>query len=469
MKQDLIIEELDKLENNLIEQERELRGGFDPKKTLSLKGVALIQNSDLLAEMEYLTEIIKSKRLSDYDRIMDSLYRMVKIGKIAEETGDKLEYLKFTEDGKKFDVDKLKIMFKARELNKKFPKLNLNRYVELINDPVLELENFEGKKIKYDSFVVSRIIIAINQLIFDEMDIRIVNVGKEGSGKSCLASQYIFYIWWFMTEVGLISYEYDVTKLFYSSVERLLDEQDKQKDDDYCRIFCLDEGYELNKQNFREEASRLYKDSMRSDRKMLRIEFINLPQIGELESAITQTRTNFIFEAVLSNSLKTGTLKKGNVKLYIVPRGDSIYSRYLRKEIPSKKIVNELNRVLKDKNDSYKGLPESILIHCFEFKGIWGFDKSIYDKFIKKENKARRSKKGFIVPSDYFWYIFHTRSPDLKYWKFKEGKADKAMYKTAQSVKYKARAYFDNNPEIYMSFRNMEDLKNEFSESKEFD
>jgi hypothetical protein len=431
------------------------------EESLVSDGKAVLEDVNLISVIEDLKNMQKINTL-DFNKFIDCADVFVNTADKVKEIRDRLEYAEFLKTGNKYDQKKLESMFKQRELKKKFPNFKLKRYLELVNNPVLELTNFQGEVIPYDPFIISKMIIGINQLIFDEMDLRIINVGKEGSGKSCLASQYILYLWWFCTEIGLINYPYDVTKLFYSSVSKLLEEQDNQKENDYARIFCLDEGYELNRQNFREEDSRNYKDSMRSDRKMLRIEIVNLPQLGELELAITQTRTNFILEADLSNSIKTSTLKKGDVNFYIIPRGNTIYSRYLRKEIPSKHIINELSRVLKDKNDSYKGLPESILIHRSKFKGVWGFDKSIYDSFIKKENKVRR-KKSKIKLTDYQAYILHTKAPALKYWDNidKKTPSGRAIYKTVQKFLSSIKGYFDNNPNLYTSFRNAEELKNE--------
>jgi len=41
-----------------------------------------------------------------------------------------------------------------------------------------------------------------------------------------------------------------------------------QGDNEYFRIFALDEAYELNRSNFRDENSKLFKDDMRTARKM---------------------------------------------------------------------------------------------------------------------------------------------------------------------------------------------------------
>lgn len=454
-------EQIQEVEKRILLVDKAIYNEMTYEEKLVSDGKVLIEDGMLVGALQDIQKITKRSDL-DFNSFVDAADTIIATASQLQTIRDRLEYAEFLKSGNKYDEKLLKVLWKERNLSKKFPNFDFKRYIELVNNPVLELENYQKEIITYDPFIISKVLIGINQLIFDEMDLRIINIGKEGSGKSCLASQYILYIWWFLTEVKLISYEYDVKKLFYGSVTKLLEEQEKQAENDYARIFCLDEGYELNRQNFREEDSRNYKDTMRSDRKMLRIELVNLPQLGELELAITQTRTNFIFEADLGNSIKTSTLKKGTVNFYIIPRGNTIYSRYLRKEIPSKHVINELARVLKDKNDSYKGLPESILIHKFQFKGIWGFDKSIYDSYVKTENKRRR-KKTKIKLTDYQAYILHTRAPALKYWEnLKDNKADKAMYKTLQKFFASIKSYFDNNPELYVSFRNAEEIKNEF-------
>ena len=430
------------------------------EESLVADGRILLDDIEFINSTNHLNEMVSKKKSLNYDSFIESADLIINYAEKLQEKKDKLEYLNFLKTGNKYDFDKLSKMLKQREVMKKFPKFNFKRYKELVNDPVLKLENFQGETIKYDEFIINKLLIGINQLIFDEMDLRIINVGKEGAGKSCLASQYILYTWWFLYEVGLISYVYDVTKLFFSSVSKMLEEQDKQKDNDYGRIFCLDEGYELNRSNFREEDSRNYKDSMRSDRKMLRIEIVNLPQLGELELAITQTRTNFIFETKLKNSIKTSTLKKGVADFFIIPRGNSIYSKFHRREIPSKEVINTLSKVLKDKNDSYKGMPESIIIHRFNFEGVWGFDKSIYDKHIKKENKLRRVKSK-VKLSDYIAYLLYKRLPktshlgmfDLK------NKGDKTMYKHFQKFRESLRLRFETNPDLLFKYQKMEEGK----------
>jgi len=439
---------------SLIKKINTKKEGYDD---FVIEGKLLLDQKELKDSLKFLGGLEKTHDLS-FDDFMSSCDMLVNSAEKIKVIRDKVEYLQMLEGGDRFDFKGLKAMIKTRDVKTKFPNFNFERYKELLNNPVLSLENFQGETIEYDPFTIDMLIIGVNQLIFDEMDLRIINVGKEGSGKSCLSSQYILYIWWFCTEIGLINYPYDVTKLFYSSVAKLQEEKDQQKDNDYCRIFCLDEGYELNRQNFREEGSRGYKDSMRSDRKMLRIEIINLPQLGELELAITQTRTNFIFDAQLQGSLKTGTLAKGTVNFYCIPRGNSMYPRFHRREIPASDIVNELSRILKDKNDSYKGLPRKIIINQLDFKGIWGFDKSIYDAFIKKENRLRRVGKNDIKITDTISWCLYRKLPDTKHTGMFDlnKRYDNLLYKNWQKFRGRVKLRFETNPELLLKFEAQE-------------
>jgi len=426
-------------EQQLLKIEKKL-GNLDSLKDsdVKFKAISLKKLNDLLTGFEFqnLIEKIRNKNITKrmtYSLLSELQDSFDLVSTEVRKTKEDIDFYQFQMDGNVFDFKKLKQMFKDNGLKKRYPNFNFKRYEELIKNPVLEIKNFEGVMVPYDSFVVRKIMIAIHQMVFSEMDFRIINTGKEGAGKSCWASQLILYIHWFLTEIGLIKYDFEVTKLFFSSLETMLGHQERQDEADYFRLFCLDEGYELNRMNYREEGSLTYKDSMRSDRKMLRIEIINLPQMGELETAITLTRTNFIFYSDMSSDIKTGTVKKGDNYMYILPRGKYVYSPYQRRNVTDKEIINTLSRILKDKNDSYKGLPESMLIHKFRTKGIWGFDKIKYDSYIKNENKKKRMR-SFIKMSDRVGYILFQKLPKISLWGSfdMKKKNDKAMYHLVQ-------------------------------------
>jgi hypothetical protein len=440
--------------------ERSIGKELNYDESLFSEGRVLLEDSNFLVALNEMSNPAQLRALS-YTKFIDNCDLILETSEKIRKIKERIEYTQYVKTGNKYNFKKLKKIFEERNLKQKFPKFKFDKYEELVNNPVVMLKNFQGEEIHYDPFVVSKILVSINQLVFDEMDVRIVNVGKEGSGKSCFSSQIMYYYWWFMTEVGIISYPFDVKKLFFSSVAKLLEEQEAQGENDPGRIFCLDEGYELNRSNYRQEESINYKDSMRSDRKMLRVEIVNLPQLGELELAITQTRTNFIFEACLSNDKQTSTLKKGLVNFYIIPRGDTIYSRYQRREITAKEVINTLSAILKDKNDSYKGLPDSIIIDQIKFKNVWSFDKSVYDSFIKKENKLRRHKSK-IQMTDYQAYIIWKRLPQTKHLGMFDLKnnAQKVQYKHFQKWRESIKMRFETNPELINKFELSEKVKN---------
>lgn len=390
----------------------------------------------------------------NYANLVDLQDKVSKLNETIDIAKEQIDLLEFHKRGEVFDFGRLRKIFKEQDLHKKFPKFNFDRFEELVKNPVLELENFKGEKIKYDRFVVKKILMGINQMIFSEMDLYMINVGKEGSGKSCFASQLLLYMYFIIKEVGLVEYEYDVKKLFFSSLQRMLEVQENQPNDDYFRIMCLDEAYELNRGNYREENSKEYKDDMRSSRKMLRIVILNLPQIGELETAITLTRTNFIFYSDMDSDTKLGTVKKGDINMYILPRGKKIYSPYQRRNISDAEITNSINKVMRDKNDAYKGFPKNTLIHRFRAKGIWGFDKEKYDAFIKNENKKRRLT-GNIKMTDYVGYILYKKLPAIKHWGAFDlkDKKDKTMYNAVQKwLRNNISKRYITNPELVTKF-----------------
>jgi len=391
---------------------------------------------------EYITQINYADLVDLYDKIKI-------IQEVITEAKDEIDIDEFFKRGEIFDFKKLRKDFKERNLHKRYPKFNFDRYEELAKNPPLQLTNYKGETIEYDKFFARKLIIAVNQMIFDEMDLYLANVGTEGAGKSCWSSQVLLFLYYFLTEVGLIEYEFDVTKLFFSSLRTLIEQMDTQEDNDYFRLMALDEAYELNRSNYRDDNSKLFKDDMRSSRKMQRIILLNLPQLGELELAIIQTRLNFIFYCKMDNDVDTGRVKKGIVDFYILPRGSKIYSPRQRREIPKSEIINSISAVMKDKNDSYKGLPTNCLVETFHFKGVWGFDKEKYDKHIKKENRKRRTEGDFKI-SNYILYLLFMYSPELKHWGKidKSDKTDKKAYYSLQKLMKSIKIKFIENPEL---------------------
>lgn len=367
----------------------------------------------------------------------------------VQEAKEDIDIDEFYKRGEVVDFKKLKKYFIKNNLKARFPNFNIEKYEEIMRNPPLVLKNFQNQEIKYDKFIVKKLLLGINQMIFNEMDLYLANSGQEGAGKSCFSSQLILYLYHILKEIGLINYAYDVKKLFFSSLKTMIEVMDTQEDNDYFRIMALDEAYELNRSNFRDENSKLFKDDMRSSRKMQRIIMLNLPQLGELELPIIQTRLNFIFYCKMDNEVETGTVKKGLVDLYIMPRGSKIYSSVHRKEIHKSEIVNSISAIMKDKNDSYKGLPKNCLIHTFKFYGVWGFNKDVYDRHIKKENRKRRTEGDFKL-SKYVMYLIFRYMPPLKDWQKidKSDKTDKKAYYSLQKVFKSIKVQFLESREL---------------------
>ena len=437
--------ELDSFLNTLVVDSKD---DFSLESRNIKKITHLLGNYELVSLLHKIEDVEYLKKFNYEDLcLLDTKFKQ-----LSDEVAlakEEIDLDEFYKRGSMINFTKLRKKFKRLGLSKRYPNFNIDRYEELVTNPVLELENYAGEKIFYSKFLVRKILIGINQMIFDEMDLYITTVGKEGSGKSCFCSQLILYFHWVLTEIGLIEYAYDVKKIFFSSLATMLEEQEGQEDNDYFRLFALDEGYELNRQNYREESSKLFKDGMRSDRKMQRIVLINLPQIGELETSILLDRVNFIFFADMDSDPETGTLKKGTINFHIIPRGNIIYSPYQKRNITSKEIRNDITKVMKDKNEAYKGIPFNTIVDRFNFKGVWGFNKEVYDRFIKKENKNRRAE-GSIRISNKIAYIMFTKIPALKNWDFDmSDKMDKRMYFTFQKFFKKAiKEKFIEDPKL---------------------
>ena len=61
------------------------------------------------------------------------------------------------------------------------------------------------------------------------------------------------------------------------------------------RLICLDEGNELNRQDWKEDDVKLFWKRLRRERHEQRIKFINIPVLGEMIINIVLSRMNFIF------------------------------------------------------------------------------------------------------------------------------------------------------------------------------
>lgn len=445
--------EIEKEVYSVLERQKARDIELDIEKKDIKKTLHILNNPELASIFERLKdqEHIQNFNYEDLAKAHD---RIQEVQKELHQIKEEVELYKFFKNGKIYDWNKLKYLAEARGIKKKFPRFKISKLKELIENPILEIKNYADESIKFDPFVVKKLNIAIIQMIFNEMDLYITNTGIEGAGKSCWSSQLMLYLWTVLTKVGLVEYAYEIHRMFFSSLEAYLDEQEQQKSTDYFRIMTLDEAYELNRQNFREDSNILYKDDMRSARKNQRINQNNLPQIGELDTSITLSRTNFIFDCVMDNEAKTGTLKKGIIDMYILPRGKYIYSPFQKRNLTRNEVKYVLSKQLEKKSNYYLEMPKELLIHKFEFKDVWGFDRDEYLKYIKSQNKEKRLSKGNIKTSEFIAYILFKKLPEVKHWGTFDLKdpQDKKMYNTLKRWEYAVKQRFYENPDKLKRF-----------------
>lgn len=437
------------IDNEVSKIEEEINNGYkiEDEQDAYLQDMLGMISKDILNSIHVLQDKEKKyfRDLNDIAQVessAESLYKHAK--KIKEQMELKLYYNKRNS----YYVKKLRQLYKDKKLRKKFPKFDLERYLKLLQNPILEIKNFNGQVVRYDPYVVNKFMIAINQMIFDEMDLYMINNGPEGAGKSCHSSQIILWFYTTLKEVGLIDYAYDITKMFFSDILSMLTEQNAQENNDFFRIMNLDEGNDLNKQNYREQDAQEFRYSMRTTRRNLRIVIINIQQIGELDNAISLSRANFIFDCQLDSNRKTGTLMKGYVDMYIIPRGQTIYSPYWKRNFTRNDIKNGFAKKLEKKKDYYISMPKEFLIYQYKFDEAWGFDKSKYDDFIKDEIRKHSYGKGFKT-SELIGYIIHNKLPPLKdwgTWNLKD-KSDRAKYDALMKWLKQIDKFFELNPD----------------------
>jgi hypothetical protein len=439
------IEEIEKL---IGEIESEISEGYSITEETYLSLYNMLSER----EIEKSLELLKNKEnkemldLADIYQLEESLEKTHQKVKSFRED---IELEEFFSKGKLFDVDILKHKWNKKKLYNKYPKFSWEKYEEFIKNPLLKIKNFKGEEIYYDPYIVKKNMIAINEMIFDEMDLFITNIGREGSGKSCLSSQEILWFYTYLHELGLIDYAFDFKKMFFSSILFLLNEYNMQENKDFFRITVLDEGNDLNRKNYHEQENKDYVFDMRSSRKMLRIQIINIQQIGELDLSISLSRINFIYDCRMSNEVKTGTLNKGKVRMIIVPRGENIYSEKHKKNIQRDEVIQLLSNRLDKKKDYYLPLPNEIVCHEFDFEEKWGFDKAKYDDFIKDENKKKLLNKKTIINVEEE-YLLYDKLPEVKHWGTVDmsDETDKKKYWRLKKLETKLNMKFNQNPEL---------------------
>lgn len=457
--------ELKKLKENItLISDIEYQGNL--KSNYTNKVYQLLSNNSLklLCEDIVNNTYIKDMNYNDICYIYDTLESFFsEMNKIKS----KIDIEIFLKSGNRIDIKKLKQKFKLYGKDKEFPNFNFKRLKELIQNPPSELkpmDNHTENLILYDIDVVRKYIYAIIQMVIDEMDLVVLFTGKEGLGKSCACSQDMSLVYYLLKELGLIDYEYDIKEMWFNNVRDFNETEDKYFNNKF-RILGLDEGNELNSQDWQNPIVKTFFQRLRRERYNQRIKFISIPQLVELMKGVSITRTNFIFYMESTDDLFTGTLNKGFCSYYILPR-NKIYSYYNKKELYASEIQNIITTHLKDKNTGFKKLPNTILIKRYKRNNIWGFDKKTYTENLKDTNKTYSVEKG-IRFSDYENFLLFKFMPPLKDWGFDKEKRTlyKQSYLTLNKVQFKIKKVFNENPDKKAKFDNL--LAEQLEKNKE--
>lgn len=361
---------------------------------------------------------------------------------------DELDIYLFLKDGYQIDLEGLKKEYEYRGLKEKFPDIDLDRLAELYKNPPKQLSTYydHTQNINVNHIVFRKFIMAILQMVFNEMDLLMVYTGAEGAGKSTLATQHQLLIHWLLKEGNIVNYPYKIKNMMFNTLASLRSAEDDNFKEKF-RQLTLDEGNELHRQNWKEEEVQTFFQRLRRERFNQRIKSICIPVLGELMTNIVMSRVNFIFEVKLATKNKMGILQKGDANMYIIPRGNEIYSYKHKKIISKDHIKQTLYDNLHDKN-YLKGLPQELVINTFRFNGVHGFKKEEYEKELKESNQSFQVKSG-IKLADTQLYLLYRLILDKRLSAKSIGvKHKEPEYPNLNRFRVMIRDYFVKNPKI---------------------
>ena len=427
---------------------------------ISKKSIDVIKN--ILSNREIM-EMFTSLQDKEFVSKL-SFIKLAKVEESAKILAEELERIKkqveldeFLSKGYNLNIEKLKKEFIKKKLRKSFPNLNFDKIRELYLYPPKKLPTYydENKYITIDAFVFRKYLIGIIQMIFNHMDLVVCIIGDEGAGKSCKCSQDMFILWWLMKELGIIDYPFNINEIFVNTLRKFSELEDKYYGVPF-RILGLDEGNELNRQDWKEDDVKLFWQRLRRERHEQRIKFINIPVLGEMIINIVLSRINFIFNMRNKNKAETGTLYKGDYDFYIIPRGDKIFSPFLSRELSKEEIKNKLYLNLKDK--SYlKGIPKDIKIKTCHCNGVWGFAEKDYIKELKETNKQYTITKGLKFGTSETFAFYKSRFTPAKV----NISKDSVFYPSLNKMIHKIKSFWNNDPELLTKYTNIFKQKQE--------
>jgi hypothetical protein len=439
---------------NLLTEETDL-------SSMQIKKISqLLNNNQLKLLCQKITEdkYLEKYSYEDLCFIYDTLKQFfINIKDVKEDIDLRI----FFEKGNIINIRKLKLKFKKLGRHKLFPKFNFKRLKELFENPprkIKPLDNHTELEIVYNPFIVRKYLYSIIQMVVNEMDLLIGFTGGEGMGKSAACSQDINLVYYLLKELGLIDYEYNIKDIWFNNLPDFLQAEDNTFNEKF-RLLGLDEGNELNKQDWRDENVRTFFQRLRRERFNQRIIFICLPQLAELLTSIVVDRMNFVFTMNSKSDVETGTLDKGFCNFYIIPRNEKIYSPHQKREITQEEIKDTLNEVLSDKKKYVKKLPPNLLIKAFRRNNVWGFDKKTYEKHLKQTNRTFSLSKG-VKLTEYQAYCYYISRPQLKDFNV-DRKENPDIYQTLFNMDKAICKVFEENPDKLLKYENLQKRKKE--------
>lgn len=385
---------------------------------------------------------LQNKEKVSYEFLNLATINMEHITKKFKDIVREIDIELFVSGGYRLDIDELKERFKKRNLKAKFPNFNFDKLAEFYSNPPKYIINYEKEHIEVDEYVWRKYIIVLVQMVFNHMDFLGCFVGPEGSGKSTLCSQHIFLVYYLIKELGIREYEFNIKEIMFNTLDSFMEAEDKFFKDPF-RILALDEGNELNRQNWKDEKVQMFFQRLRRERYQQRIKFVNLPVLGELSTNVVLARVNFVFETVMANKVKSGMLEKGLAKLYIIPRADEIYSPQQKRNLKKDDIKQTLYENLKDK--SYlKGIPQELLVKEITFNEVMGFKEEEYTKNLKDTNETFTINKGMNF-TELQLYMLYTANITMRKLGIKQNDHRRS---TLNRIFLSINKYFESRPEL---------------------
>ena len=427
--------------------------------------IKIILSSNNIKEISKKTNNLDYLRNFKYTDLAD-LYENVKILESSLKTiRNHVDIEIFFKEGYQLDKNKLKEKLRKKKLYNEFPNINIEKIAELYKRPPKKIKTYydDNLDILVDEFVFRKYLLAIIQMIFNEMDLLVCFVGPEGSGKSTKLTQDMLICYYILKEVGIIDYEFDIKEILFNSLEKFRTTEDKYFQN-FFRIIGLDEGNELNRQDWKDPEVKTFFQRLRRERFNRRLKFLSLPVLGELIPNIILSRMNFIIDMKTKNEIMTGTLEKGEYDFFIIPRGNTIYSPFYKKELTRIDIKNKLYGNLKDK-EYLKGMPRDIIIKRCHCNGVWGFKKELYIKELKESNKTFSVNKGIHFGLVEL-FMFYKSNVTLK--KLNIGSKD-IRYASMSKMINRINQFFYNDPDMLLKYQAMYDKKIADKEERELE